>query len=162
MYDKSMSTTTLHRFQVATRAATRAKGKRDRVWTIDAATADEALHDALENHLRLLAGPSGYLFAGDVTETLELVDGEAPVNCEHEHDRRMGGFVYRWDGGKDCRQCHARLEDTAAAVGAALADRCGTCDNWGWVKARPADPYCLTEDPCPECVTAGRMEPVAQ
>jgi hypothetical protein len=50
------------------------------------------------------------------------------------------------------------LEDAInAAVEAALAGRCGTCDNWGWVKARPGDPYCFTEKPCPECVAAGRM-----
>lgn len=103
IYAVSMSTAVLHQFQIRTHAATRCKGKRDRVWTIAAAHVDDALADADQAHLELLAGPTGYWFTGDVTHQLLTVDGGPRRDCEHYrlHDQ----FFQRADGGRDCHQC---------------------------------------------------------
>jgi len=94
----------IHQFQIRTHAATRAKGRRDRVWTIDAHTADDAVDKAVTDHL-FVAGCRGSYFTGDVSARVELVDGQPPRDCQHMASDPFQAFVPRWDGGRDCQAC---------------------------------------------------------
>lgn len=88
------------RFTVETSADTRSASRRNRTWTIDADTADDALYTARVNHVRVIG------WNGAIGATITDVDGHGPpTDCAHDHDRLMGGWVMRPDGGRDCRAC---------------------------------------------------------
>lgn len=94
-----MHTTTAHQFTIKTWTDTRSN-RRDRTYTVTAATATDATAEAERRAIHDTRTRSS------VTCRIIDVDGHGiPTDCEHMQADRFGPFVWRWDGAKDCHAC---------------------------------------------------------